>query len=93
MIPVLSRPYVKKTDAFAQAILAQLDSSWATCSQSQQAGTNYREFKCHDGLLLFKKLLYAPNSSCRLRVVQNCHLGITKTLNLVQRSFWWPHMR
>ena len=45
-----------KIDAFTQAILAQIDSSRATCSQSQQPGTDYRQFKCHDGLLFFKKL-------------------------------------
>ena len=88
-----------KTDASAQAILAHIDSSRATCSQSPQPGTDYRQFKCHDELLFLKKLLYDPNGSCHLRVVQNFHatyivghFGSTKTLNLIQRSFWWPHM-
>ena len=74
---------------FAQAILAQIDPSRASCSQSQQPGMDYRQFKYHDGLLFFKKLLYVPNGSCRLRVVQNCHdtdttghFGSTKTLDL-----------
>ena len=77
-----------KTDAFAQVILTQVDSSRASCSQLQQPGTDYRQFECHDGLLFFKKLLYVPNGSCRLRVVQNCHdtyttghFGSTKTLD------------
>ena len=89
-----------KIDAFAQAILIQIDLSRASCSQSQSPGTDYRQFKYHDGLLFFKELLYVPNGSCRLRVVQNCHdtytaghFGSTKTLDLVQRSFWWPSMR
>ena len=80
-----------KTDAFAQAILSQIDPSRASCSQSQQPGMDYRQFKCHDGLLFFKKLLYVPNGSCRLQVVQNYHdtyttghFGSTKTLDLVQ---------
>ena len=80
-----------KIDAFAQAILAQIDLSRTSCSQSQQPGTDYRQFECHDGLLFFKKLLYVPNGSCPLRVVQNCHdtytighFGSTKTLDLVQ---------
>ena len=34
-----------KTDAFAQAILAQIDPSRASCSQSQPPGTDYRQFK------------------------------------------------
>ena len=89
-----------KTDAFAQAILAQIDPSRASCSQSQPLDTDYQQFKYHDGLLFFNELLYVPNGSCRLRVVQNCHdtftaghFGSTKTLDLVQRSFWWPRMR
>ena len=45
-----------KINPFVQAILAQIDSSHATSSQSQQPGTDYRQFKCHDGLLFFKKL-------------------------------------
>ena len=62
-----------KTDAFAQAILAQVDPSRSSGSLSQQPGTDNRQFKCHDGLLFFNKLLYVPNGSCRLQVVQNCH--------------------
>ena len=44
--------------------------------------------------------LYVPNGPSRLRVVQNCHatyiarqFGSIKTLDLVTRSLWWPHMR
>ena len=81
-----------KTDAFAQAILVQIDPSRASCSQSQPPGTDYRQFNYHDRLLFFKELLYVPNGSCRLRVVQNCHdtytaghCGSIKTLDLVQR--------
>ena len=62
-----------KTDDFAQAILVQIDPSRASCSQSQSLGTDYRQFKYHDGLLFFKELLYVPNGFCRLRVVQNFH--------------------
>ena len=79
-----------KTDAFAQAILSQIDPSRASCSQSQPC-TDYRQFKCHDGLLFFKKLLYVPNVSFCLQEVQICHdtytdgnFGSTKTLELVQ---------
>ena len=55
-----------KSDVFAQAIVDQIDPSWASCSWSPQPGTDCRQFQCHDGLLLFKKLLYVPNGSCRL---------------------------
>ena len=89
-----------KTDAFAQAILAQIDPSRASCSESQSLGTDYQQFKYHDGLLFLNELLYVPNGSCRLRVVQKFHdtytfghLGSNKTLDLVQRSFWWHRMR
>ena len=78
-----------KTDAFAQTILTQIDSSWASCSQSQPPGMDNRQFKFHDGLLFFKKLMYVPNGSCRLRVVQNYHetytdghFGGTKTIRI-----------
>ena len=80
-----------KTDDFAQAILAQVDPSRASCSQSQQLGTEYRQFECYDGLLFFNKPLYVPNGSCCLQVVENYHdtytighFGSTKTLDLVQ---------
>ena len=83
-----------KTDAFAQAILVQIDPSRASCSQLQSPGTDYRQFNYHDGLLFFKELLYVPDGSCRLRVLQNCHdtytvgpFGSAKTLDLVQQSF------
>ena len=89
-----------KIDAFAQAILAQIDPSWASCSQSQQPSTDYWQFKWHDGLVLFKNLYYVPNGPSCLWVIQNCrgtyiarHFGSTKTLDLLQRSFWWPHMQ
>ena len=58
---------------FSQAILDQIDPSKTSCSPSQQPGTDYRQFECHDDLLLFKKHLYAPNGPCRHRIVQNCH--------------------
>ena len=80
-----------KTDLFAQAILAQIDPSWAFCSQLQQPGTDYRQFECHDGLLFSKRFFYVPNGYCRLRVLQNYHVtyttrhfGSIKTLDLVQ---------
>ena len=88
-----------KTDVFAQAILNQNDTSRASCSWSQQPGMDCRQFECHDYLLFFNKLFYVPNGFYHLRIVQNCpdiytvgHFGSTKTLDFVQRSFWWPHM-
>jgi hypothetical protein len=88
-----------KTDAFAQAILAQIDPSRVSSSQLQ-LGTEPRQFKYHGGLLFFKKNLYVPNGSCHLQIVQNCHntytaghFGNAKILDLVRRSFWWPRMR
>ena len=62
-----------KTYVFAQAILTQIDPSRASCSHLQQTCTDYRQFEFHDGLLFFNKILYVPNGSYRLRVVQNCH--------------------
>jgi hypothetical protein len=80
-----------KTDSFAQDILVHIDTSRASYFQSQQPDIDYRQFKYHDGLLLFKKLVYVPDCPYRLQIVQNCHdtytaghFGSTKTLDLVQ---------
>ena len=57
------------------------------------------QFKWHDGLLFFKKILYVPDGSSCFQVIQNCqdtytirHFGINKTLDLLTQSFWWPHL-
>ena len=83
-----------KIDVFAQANLDHIDICQASCSRSQQLGTDYRQLNCHDGLLFFKKLLYVPNGSCLFQIVQNFHdtyttghFGSTISLDLVQRSF------
>ena len=55
-----------KTDVFAQAILDKIDPSRASCSRSQQPGTDYQQFECHDDLLFFKNFLYVPNGYCHL---------------------------
>jgi len=51
----------------------------------------------HD-TLLYKGKIYVPES-CRYEVVESCHdtpvaghPGQWRTLELVQRSFWWPRM-
>ena len=51
----------------------------------------------HD-TLLYKGKIYVPES-CRYEVVESCHdtpvaghPGQWRTLELVQRSFWWPGM-
>ena len=70
-------------------------------------GTNAEEWKTakfdgwdngdHD-TLLYKGKIYVPKS-CRAEVVMSCHNtpvtghpGQWRTLELVQRSFWWPGM-
>ena len=52
------------------------------------------------GLLFYKNLLYVPDGSPRLQVLEHCHdapmaghFGIAKTMELVKRSFWWPHLQ
>ena len=51
-----------------------------------------------DDTLLYKGKLYVPES-CRADVVESCHdtpvaghPGQRRTLELVQRSYWWPGM-
>ena len=62
-----------KTNVFAQETLDHIVPSHICCSQSQHSYTDFTQFKWHDGLLFFKNLLYVPNGSYRLQVIQICH--------------------
>jgi transposase InsO family protein len=60
----------------------------------------YKKFKWQNELLYYRGLLYVPDGSARLKVLEHCHdnylaghFGIHKTLALVSRSFWWPQIR
>lgn len=57
------------------------------------------KFKIEDGLLYFEDRLYIPEGPPRLRILQSRHdfpaaghFGFNKTMELISRDFWWPHM-
>ena len=88
------------SDDFAKDVSAHISPSHASCSTLQDSSQHYQEFKWQDGLLFYKNLLYVPDGSPRLQVLEHCHdapmaghFGIAKTMELVKRSFWWPHLQ
>jgi hypothetical protein len=88
------------SDEFAQDILNHIISDRASSSSSKNPRKDYNQFKWDNGLLFRNTLLYIPNGSSRLQVMQYCHdnpmaghFGIHKTLELVSRNYWWPHLR
>lgn len=58
------------------------------------------DWTLEDGLILYRGLIYVPNDlELRREVVRSCHdpeihghPGRYKTLEIVQRNFWWPGM-
>jgi hypothetical protein len=87
-------------DQFAQDVLNHIIPDRGSCSSSNTSYKNYRQFSWHDGLLFHNNLLYVPDGSSRLQVLQYCHdspmaghFGIHKTLELVSREYWWPQLR
>jgi hypothetical protein len=63
-------------------------------------GKGLQEWNYEDGLILFQGKIYVPNNTAlRREVVRSCHdpvimghPGRFKTLETVQRNFWWPGM-
>ena len=86
-------------DVFAQEVLDHIDPNHVSCSKGQHPHVDYNKFTWQNDLLFYKGLLYAPNGSSHLKVLQHCHdtymvghFGIQKTLELVSRAFWWPKL-
>ena len=87
------------SDDFAKDVFAHLSPNHAFCSTLPTwTSRRYKEFKWQDNLLFYKNILYVHDGSQRLRVLEHCHdarmvghFGIAKTMELVKRSFWWPH--
>ena len=87
------------TDPFAQEVLDHIDPSRASCSKAQHPRVDYSQFTWQNDTLFYKGLIYVPDGSSRLKVLQHCHdtymaghFGIQKTLELVRRAFWWPKL-
>ena len=88
-----------RIDVFAQEILDHIDPNRASCSKAQHPHVDYNKFTWQNDLLFYKGLLYVPDGSSRLKVLQHCHdtymaghFGTQKTLELVSRAFWWPKL-
>ena len=80
------------TDGFANAIKSDLNNPPRRPNRS-----DLNQFSVRDGLLFRNHLLYVPEGQCRTRVVRECHddplaghFGVTKTLELISRGYWWP---
>ena len=60
-----------------------------------------RHFQLQDDILLYKNLVYVPHHlPLQLQILKTYHdspasghFGQAKTLELIQRDFWWPNMR
>lgn len=61
----------------------------------------FDKYKFEDGLLLYRDLIYVPDSEpIKVRILQSAHdsvevahPGQAKTLEIIQRDFFWPKMR
>jgi len=57
------------------------------------------QFEQQDGLLLRNNLIYVPEGPICLKILRECHdntlaghFGITRTHELMSRTYWWPKM-
>ena len=65
--------YVCLGDDFAKDVLAHISPSPTSCSTLEGSSQHYQEFKWQDGLLFYKNLLYVPDGSPYLQVLEHCH--------------------
>ncbi|KAI3760252.1 hypothetical protein L1987_50645 [Smallanthus sonchifolius] len=72
------------------------DPYFSVVLQDVQAGQK-SDFLLHDGFLFKGNQLCIPDSSLRLKIIQELHgeghVGRDRTLHLVQSSYFWPTMR
>ena len=62
-----------QTDLFAQEVLDHIDPNRASCSKAQHPHVDYNHFTWKNNLLFSKGLLYVPDGSSCLKVLQHCH--------------------
>ena len=68
--------------------------------ESKTKSLHSAEWSESEGLVYFRRRIYVPQTSdLRRRIVSLCHdtqiaghAGRFKTLELVARNYWWPHM-
>ncbi|TPX54573.1 hypothetical protein PhCBS80983_g05887, partial [Powellomyces hirtus] len=85
--------YATASDNFAQNIISQLNNNHA----SETSKEHTKRFKVHDGILLYDSIVYVPTRDLRLRALEDTHdnqlsghFGVSKTLELTSRNYWWP---
>ena len=87
--------FTTKQDPVTLRILEQLQS------HRDDASENLCDYRMEDGLLLFKDRIYVPDhEDIKVRLLQQAHdalevghPGQAKTLEILQRNYYWPKMR
>ena len=86
-----------KTDALALDILLHLGEDPPDTPGLRH---DYDRFSASDGLIFRDGLLYVPDVAAHLDILLSRHdsnlaghFGISKTLELVTRDYWWPQLR
>jgi len=82
-----------KDDEFYSDTYNQLNS------ENKDASIKLKDFSISNSFLLFKNKIYVP-PKCRSSILNICHdspsaghFGIKKTINLINRDFWWPSLQ
>ncbi|MCO5555871.1 hypothetical protein L7F22_009416 [Adiantum nelumboides] len=98
---------VQKEDPFAQTVRSRLESdlligdeSVSSASSSRPISSPFAKFSVENGWVKRKGKIYVPCAQeLRTRVLQEnhdspCagHPGQDKTVQLVRKTFWWPHL-
>jgi transposase InsO family protein len=85
------------SDELANDVRQHLQASSISGKSSR---SDYDHFEDRGGLLFRDGLLYVPAGSMRVEVLQQHHdtplaghFGITKTVELITRNYWWPQLR
>ena len=82
-----------KNDEFYYDTYNQLNSEY------QEIPSKLNDFSISNSFLLFKNKIYVP-PNCRSSILNICHdspsaghFGIKKTINLINRDFWWSSLQ
>ena len=78
----------------------KLDNQWMSYKSQLQSGKVFNTLFLEDGLVLYKKRYYVPNSNeVTLTVTRRCHdakvaghFGRDKTMERMTRTYYWPDM-
>jgi hypothetical protein len=89
---------IKQSQEWDDEVIEAFDTIKENGSRSLLKGL--QEWNLDNSLILFRDKIYVPkDNNLRREVVQSCHNPISmghpgwyKTLEIVQRNFWWPGM-